>query len=162
MSRKALNSGLPRVVCNLLAAAVVLSGIPAARADELSPDLVPPDVTVPSTPSPYSVPNPGFGNSQPGANITPAAPGEPAAAGQPADAANQQDQVAVITTSKGAISIRLFRKYAPNTVQSFVELCNRGFYDGLTFHRVEPGFVIQGGDPNGNGSGVYVDPATNQ
>src|SRR5262249_33922317 len=55
-----------------------------------------------------------------------------------------------------------FRKYAPNTVAAFVEMCNKGFYDGLTFHRVEPGFVIQGGDPNGNGSGLYIDPATNQ
>lgn len=63
-------------------------------------------------------------------------------------------------TSKGLVVIRLFRKFAPATVANFMELCEKGFYNGLTFHRVEPGFCIQGGCPNGNGSGFYVDPTT--
>ena len=42
---------------------------------------------------------------------------------------------------------------APNTVANFCELANKGFYDGLTFHRIYPGFMIQGGDPKGNGTG---------
>ena len=42
---------------------------------------------------------------------------------------------------------------APITVENFAKLAKEGFYDGLTFHRIEPGFVIQGGDPNGNGTG---------
>ncbi|MDV2580870.1 peptidylprolyl isomerase [Alkalibacillus haloalkaliphilus] len=51
------------------------------------------------------------------------------------------------------IKIDLFEDGAPNTVDNFVKLANEGFYDGLTFHRVIPGFVIQGGCPTGNGTG---------
>jgi cyclophilin family peptidyl-prolyl cis-trans isomerase len=75
---------------------------------------------------------------------------------------NKPDPVATIVTSKGEIQIRLFRQLAPKTVDNFIDLCTRGFYNGLTFHRVEPGFVIQGGDPNGNGTGVFVDPKSGQ
>ncbi len=51
------------------------------------------------------------------------------------------------------ISMELDEGQAPITVQNFVELAEKGFYDGLVFHRIEPGFVIQGGDPLGNGMG---------
>ncbi len=51
------------------------------------------------------------------------------------------------------ISFELYKEYAPNTVDNFVKLARSGFYDGLTFHRVIPGFVSQGGDPLGNGMG---------
>ena len=60
---------------------------------------------------------------------------------------------ATITTDRGAIVADLDPKLAPNTVNHFVALSRQGFYDGLTFHRVEPGFVIQGGDPEGTGRG---------
>ncbi|OED30826.1 peptidylprolyl isomerase [Methanosphaera sp. WGK6] len=60
---------------------------------------------------------------------------------------------AVIKTDKGDITIELFPNEAPGTVKNFEELANKGFYDGLTFHRVIPDFVIQGGCPNGNGTG---------
>jgi len=53
----------------------------------------------------------------------------------------------------GDIVIELFDKEAPGTVQNFVDLINKGFYNGLRFHRVIPGFVAQGGCPNGNGTG---------
>ena len=53
----------------------------------------------------------------------------------------------------GTIKIELYPEYAPNTVANFVSLIEDGFYDGLTFHRLVPGFVLQGGDPNGNGTG---------
>lgn len=53
----------------------------------------------------------------------------------------------------GTITVELDQEAAPITCANFVELANSGFYDGLTFHRIEPGFVIQGGDPNGNGTG---------
>lgn len=53
----------------------------------------------------------------------------------------------------GTITVELDQEAAPITSSNFVELANSGFYDGLTFHRIEPGFVIQGGDPNGNGTG---------
>ncbi|HEY1331054.1 MAG TPA: peptidylprolyl isomerase [Actinomycetota bacterium] len=61
--------------------------------------------------------------------------------------------VAVMETSHGTITIELFAADAPNTVNSFTFLARDGFYDGLTFHRIIPGFVIQGGDPQGTGAG---------
>ncbi|WP_082233945.1 peptidylprolyl isomerase [Halobacillus massiliensis] len=51
------------------------------------------------------------------------------------------------------MTVELFNEAAPNTVDNFEKLANSEFYDGLTFHRVIPDFVIQGGDPNGNGTG---------
>lgn len=57
------------------------------------------------------------------------------------------DEIAVIATEKGEIRIRFFPEDAPNHVASFIELAQSGFYDGTAFHRVEPGFVVQGGDP---------------
>jgi len=61
--------------------------------------------------------------------------------------------IAVIKTSKGDIRLKLTPDETPMTVANFVNLANRGYYDGLTFHRCIPGFMIQGGDPVGNGSG---------
>ena len=58
------------------------------------------------------------------------------------------DEVAVITTSKGTVRVQLAGKDAPIHVGNFVELAQKGFYDGLKFHRYVPGFVIQGGCPN--------------
>lgn len=58
-----------------------------------------------------------------------------------------------ITTAKGDIVFALFADTAPKTVSNFVYLSRGGYYNGLTFHRREEGFVIQGGDPNGNGTG---------
>lgn len=60
---------------------------------------------------------------------------------------------AIIHMAKGDITIELFDKEAPNTVANFTKLIKEGFYDGLIFHRVIPGFVAQGGCPNGNGTG---------
>jgi cyclophilin family peptidyl-prolyl cis-trans isomerase len=57
------------------------------------------------------------------------------------------DERAIITTSKGVIEISFYPKEAPNTVASFIELAESGFYDGVKFHRVEDGVLIQGGDP---------------
>jgi peptidylprolyl isomerase len=60
---------------------------------------------------------------------------------------------ATMQTSCGTIEMELYAKETPITVNSFVFLAREGFFDGLTFHRVVPGFVIQGGDPAGDGSG---------
>ncbi|BAU44795.1 putative peptidyl-prolyl cis-trans isomerase [Leptolyngbya sp. O-77] len=60
---------------------------------------------------------------------------------------------AIMETEKGTITLELFDQDAPNTVKNFVDLSNKGFYDGLNFHRVIPDFVIQGGCPNGDGRG---------
>ena len=62
-------------------------------------------------------------------------------------------KTATIETEKGNIILELFPNEAPGTVANFEKLANSEFYDGLTFHRVIPDFVIQGGDPNGNGTG---------
>ncbi len=64
-----------------------------------------------------------------------------------------QKYIATIKTAKGDIVVELNAQAAPQTVNNFIYLAQNGFYDGLTFHRVEPGFVIQGGDPLGNGTG---------
>ncbi|MGG4130201.1 peptidylprolyl isomerase [Paenibacillus illinoisensis] len=65
-----------------------------------------------------------------------------------------QNPVATIEMQDGQkIVIELYPDIAPNTVYNFISLANQGFYDGLIFHRVVPGFMIQGGDPNGNGTG---------
>ena len=68
---------------------------------------------------------------------------------------------AVIQTSKGNITIELYPKEAPLSVTSFVQLAKGGFYNNLTFHRVVPNFVVQGGDPQGTGAGGpgYTIPA---
>lgn len=59
----------------------------------------------------------------------------------------------VLSTEHGDISVDLFEDDAPNTVANFVELAEKKFYDGLTFHRIDKNFMIQGGDPKGTGSG---------
>ena len=61
--------------------------------------------------------------------------------------------VAVVATPKGEIRVQLHPEGAPLTVANFVNLADRGYYDGLTFHRVLPDFMVQGGDPTGTGSG---------
>jgi len=58
-----------------------------------------------------------------------------------------------LTTSKGDVVLELFENEAPNTVANFISLVDKGFYDGLVFHRVLPGFMAQGGCPEGDGSG---------
>lgn len=63
------------------------------------------------------------------------------------------ERTAVIETNKGTIKFHLYETDAPITTANFIGLAEKGFYDGLTFHRVVPNFVIQGGDPLGNGTG---------
>jgi peptidyl-prolyl cis-trans isomerase B (cyclophilin B) len=60
---------------------------------------------------------------------------------------------AIIETDKGTINIQFFDADAPNTVKNFTDLAQKGFYDGLIFHRVIPNFMIQGGCPQGTGTG---------
>ncbi|WP_313972322.1 peptidylprolyl isomerase [uncultured Selenomonas sp.] len=68
--------------------------------------------------------------------------------------------IAVFETNHGTFEIELFEDKAPITVKNFIDLAEKGFYDGLIFHRVIDGFMIQGGDPNGTGTGGpgYVIP----
>ncbi len=64
-----------------------------------------------------------------------------------------KDYTATITTTEGTITAKLFADEAPNTVNNFVFLARDGFYDGVIFHRVIEGFMLQGGDPTGTGTG---------
>lgn len=77
------------------------------------------------------------------------------------DLAKVQGPKAIIKTNKGTIEVQLFEKLAAKTVKNFVELAKKGYYDGVTFHRVIPDFMIQGGDPTGTGRGgesIYGHP----
>ena len=66
---------------------------------------------------------------------------------------NQNPVVTMEIEEYGTIKIELYPEYAPNTVANFVNLIEEGFYDNNCFHRLAPGFVLQGGDPEGNGYG---------
>lgn len=63
------------------------------------------------------------------------------------------NRTAVLDTTKGEIRVELYEDLAPITAQNFIDLAEKGFYNGLTFHRYVEGFVIQGGDPKGDGTG---------
>jgi len=63
------------------------------------------------------------------------------------------ETIAIMETSMGTIKLRFFKEAAPKTVENFVTHAENGYYDGLKFHRVMDNFMIQGGDPNGNGTG---------
>ena len=71
----------------------------------------------------------------------------------PAGAKSSGGMHAVIDTDKGPIEIEFFATDAPKAVENFRLLAEHGYYDGLTFHRIVRGFMIQGGDPSGNGTG---------
>jgi cyclophilin family peptidyl-prolyl cis-trans isomerase len=73
-----------------------------------------------------------------------------------------KDTVVEMETDKGTFKIKLFMQEAPITAGNFKDLVERKFYNGLIFHRIIPGFVVQGGCPKGNGTGAFVDPDTNQ
>ena len=66
----------------------------------------------------------------------------------PEERKKMSETKAVIETNLGNMEIKFFPEVAPNHVSSFIELAKKGFYDGTTFHRIMPGFMIQGGDPN--------------
>ncbi len=89
------------------------------------------------TPTPADKPAPKAENDKP---TTPAAPAA-------------KNRVARVETSKGTFRIELFEDKAPITTKNFIDLATKGFYDGVIFHRVIDGFMIQGGDPTGTGRG---------
>ena len=70
------------------------------------------------------------------------------------------DPVVVMDTTKGTIKVQIHQNAAPKTADNFLDLVGREFYNGLTFHRYEPGFCIQGGCPKGTGTGGFTDPVS--
>ena len=95
------------------------------------------------TPAATAEPNDAATTAQP-----PAATETAAAANEEKPMSEYQDKVAEVKTSKGDIHIRFFPDVAPNHVKNFIDLAQKGFYNGTKFHRTIPGFMIQGGDPN--------------
>ena len=91
------------------------------------------------------------GNSSASSNITSTSVKTIAKTGTDFDA--KKDVVVIEMANGGIIKLELYPDQAPITVQNFVKLVNEGFYNGLKFHRVVKGFMIQGGDPKGNGTG---------
>ena len=63
------------------------------------------------------------------------------------------NSIAIIETNHGNMEIELFEQRAPITTKNFIDLANKGYYDGLIFHRIKKDFMIQGGDPKGDGTG---------
>jgi peptidyl-prolyl cis-trans isomerase B (cyclophilin B) len=149
----------------MLAIAVSVFVSLAAQADDPGSDIIPPEVTLIPAKPPANAAGGAKGAGAFGASGVGAA-GQvntgAAAGGMSMPGTQQRDPVAVMTTSKGVIVMRLFARQAPRTVANFIDLVHRDFYNGLTFHRVEAGFLIQGGCPKGDGTGVFVDPNTNQ
>lgn len=96
-----------------------------------------------------------------GSAITPPPPPPPAAQEQPKEESAPESAVAKMETSEGTFEITLDGKAAPKTVANFIKLSKQGFYNNLTFHRIVRDFVIQGGDPKGDGTGGpgYTVPA---
>ena len=112
-----------------------------------------------STPMPHSTDSglPAVSPSaSPVATVSPAPSGSPspiAAVDLSVDVNGLSKATVIMVTTQGVIKFKFYPQDAPNTVNRIVELIQKGFYNGLLFHRVIPGFVIQGGDPAGNGNG---------
>jgi len=89
-----------------------------------------------------------------GCSSNPTTPSSPAAPDStPKQISSKKNSVATFETSKGDFKIELYEDKAPITTKNFIDLVNKKFYDGQIFHRIIDGFMIQGGDPNGNGTG---------
>jgi peptidyl-prolyl cis-trans isomerase B (cyclophilin B) len=97
----------------------------------------------------------GCGGDDDGEETAPTAPPEPSQQFERPDRVLDRGAraTAVVATSEGSFEIELDTKASPKTANSFAFLAEQGFYDGTTFHRIVPGFVIQGGDPTGTGTG---------
>lgn len=99
-------------------------------------------------------PSPSLDLSLDSDSITPMDTNTPATNSSDISSQMPTDQIKVqLETKYGPIVLELFKKQTPNTVDNFLAKVQSKFYNGLTFHRVEPGFVVQGGDPLGNGTG---------
>jgi cyclophilin family peptidyl-prolyl cis-trans isomerase len=136
---------------------------PAAQEPAATTQAAPTQAASEETPAPAAdnpVPVPPADGSRPLAKLSPADRANAYSGPAPTSVEPDQIYVATIVTPKGNIVAELYPD-TPGSVNNFVTLAQNGYYDGLAFHRVEPGFVIQGGDPVGDGSGGpgYTIPA---
>jgi cyclophilin family peptidyl-prolyl cis-trans isomerase len=131
----------------LLCLAVVAAGCGSDSGGDTSSSATAAATTAAATPTTSS-------EGDAGCRTVAAAKPKPGTADKPAEELTASDQVTVtLDTNCGSIPIALDTKRAPKTASSFASLARQGFYDGLSFHRIVPGFVIQGGDPQGTGIG---------
>jgi cyclophilin family peptidyl-prolyl cis-trans isomerase len=135
------SSGSPRGLLYGIAAIVLIGILSSAyflvlKKGETSPD-------APAAQTETGTETPPSGESAPAAN---------GSVDLSVDASGLSKSAVVIETEKGTIKFRFYSEDAPNTTARIAELVQSGFYDGLIFHRVVPGFVIQGGDPTGTGT----------
>ena len=145
-----------RIIAGVVAVAVGLGGVGLAAAVFLGGDDEPANSAGGPTPGPTTSPatQPAGGVACGGTEPKNAGEEKPNYKEQPEmQIDTSKDYTAVMQTSCGTIEVELFAKETPITVNNMVTLARDGFYDGLTFHRVIPGFMAQGGDPQGDGTG---------
>jgi peptidyl-prolyl cis-trans isomerase B (cyclophilin B) len=141
---------MPRLLTLVLACLVLIAG--GCGGDDEAPAT--PASTPTPTPTATPTPEDTGGEQQRGCTKVAKAAPKNVDLAKPRERLNpRKTYVATVTTNCGAFEITLDAKRAPKTGGSFKYLADEGFYDGLGFHRIVPGFVIQGGDPKGNGSG---------
>ncbi|MFD0589596.1 peptidylprolyl isomerase [Paenibacillus sp. GCM10027627] len=138
MSKAKRKLGVVALLCLILALAVVGCGVNKGSGNGSSGGS-----TASPSPSPSESPSP----------VASQAPSAPAEDGPELLGSDKHPVVTIELSNDTTIKVELYPEVAPNTVNSFISLIEEGYYDGLIFHRVIPGFMIQGGDPKGDGTG---------
>ncbi|MFC1861009.1 peptidylprolyl isomerase [Chloroflexota bacterium] len=137
---------LSRIALIIIIGGIALLSISCGGSPE--PAKQPPQIPVPQPATP-STPVPAPEPAKPAVKVEPKTYSSP----PPMTIDKNKKYTAIFETVKGDLVIELFAKDVPNTVNNFVFLARDGYYDGTTFHRVIPGFMVQGGDPTGTGRG---------
>lgn len=140
------------IVFVLVIVALIAVGVIYSRNHPANEPQATPSSSLAASPSPAA----SLASPSPGPSGSPTVTAAPSSNPHPdltVDESGLSKATVILTTSQGVIKFKFYPQDAPNTVNRIVELINQGFYNGLVWHRVVPGFVIQGGDPLGNGTG---------
>jgi cyclophilin family peptidyl-prolyl cis-trans isomerase len=143
------------VIAIVLVAVVALAALVVTQAgdDDSTTNATPPTSEGTTTTAPVHAAEFAYGDGECPPATAPATPTREFASAPKRCIEDGVDYRATVETSEGSFTIDLLEDDAPGTVNNFVVLARWGYFDGLTFHRVVPGFVIQGGDPKGDGTG---------
>jgi cyclophilin family peptidyl-prolyl cis-trans isomerase len=146
-----------RIVLWVVVAALVLSvAVCQKKTQQEKPAAAPPEEEISSVPEEAAEPAEEPESEEKPVEAEAPKEEEPAAEAAPAKEITRDNAAAIIELAKGGrIVMEFYPQDAPNTVDNFIKLARKRFYDGVTFHRVEPGLLVQGGDPSGTG---YGDP----